>query len=30
MMRDPDNQDALRFLSNPGKATRAMGTRSST
>jgi uncharacterized protein YjgD (DUF1641 family) len=28
MMRDPDNQDALRFLINLGKATRAMGVRS--
>jgi uncharacterized protein YjgD (DUF1641 family) len=30
MMRDPDNQDALRFLINLGKATRKLGIRSST
>jgi uncharacterized protein YjgD (DUF1641 family) len=29
MMRDPDNQDALRFLINLGKATRKVGTRGS-
>jgi uncharacterized protein YjgD (DUF1641 family) len=29
MMRDPDNQDALRFLINLGKATRRLGTRGS-
>jgi uncharacterized protein YjgD (DUF1641 family) len=29
MMRDPDNQDALRFLINLGKATRKLGTRGS-
>jgi uncharacterized protein YjgD (DUF1641 family) len=27
MLRDPDNQDALRFLINLGKTTRAMGTK---
>jgi uncharacterized protein YjgD (DUF1641 family) len=27
MMRDPDNQDALRYLINLGKAMRASGTR---
>ena len=27
MLRDPDNQDALHFLINLGKATRAMGIR---